>query len=172
MTEPKLSDLPPDAREELLQDIRETLLLEAAEQIGLPNVAAAVKKIADLRAHILNASDLEHEDVYVPGWDCTIRVQALTAKERAQFLKQVTAQQPGQMGPQGVTINWDRYFADLVILSARDPEDGALLFSATDRDALLGKAGKNLEVVAAVARRLSGLEDDATATAKSTPESE
>lgn len=130
-------------------------------------------KIADLRAHILNAPDLEHEDVYVPGWGCTVRVQALTAKERAQFLKQVTAQQPGQqMGPQGVSIHWDRYLVDLVILSARDPEDGVLIFEPTDRDSLLQKSGKSVETLAAVARRLSGLEDDAPSKSEEQPEGE
>jgi hypothetical protein len=121
--------------------------------------AAKQSKIANLREHILTRSDLDEERVYVPGWDCTVLVRALTGTERAKFLKQSTSAQPGQ--PQNVSINWDRYWADLVIMSTRDPEDGTLIFAPTDRDALLGKSGKNLEVVAKKARTLSGLEDDA-----------
>lgn len=127
---------------------------------------AASKKIANLREHILSRSDLEEELVHVDGWDCDILVRALTGAERAKFMRQIMAQTPGAMPGSGV-IQWDRFWADAVILSARDPEDGSLLFSPTDRDALLAKNSKNLEVVASVARRLSGLNENALANAKS-----
>ena len=130
---------------------------------------ATTKKISNLRDHILSAPDLEEETVYVPGWDCNILVRALTGAERAKFLEQVTAPKPGQPMQQA-RIDWGKYWADLLILSARDPEDKALIFAPTDRDSLLGKNSKNLEVVAEVARRLSGLEDDATAKSKSADE--
>lgn len=132
-------------------------------------MTAAAKKISNLREHILSAPDLEEELVHVPGWDCDILVRALTGAERAKFMRQIMAQTPGTMPGQGV-IQWDRFWADAVILSARDPEDGSLLFASTDRDALLAKNSKNLEVVASVARRLSGLNENALANAKSTPE--
>ena len=122
---------------------------------------AAKNKVVNLREHILNVPDLEEELVYVPGWDVTVLVRALTAKERAQFIRQIVSQTPGAQVSQAAQIHWDRWWSDLVVLSARDPEDGTLLFSPTDRDALLTKNGKNLEVLAAVARRLSGLEDEA-----------
>ncbi len=132
--------------------------------------AAMKNRVVNLREHILNRSDLEEETVYVPGWECDILVRALTGAERAKFQKQVVAQAPGTAPGQQVSINWDRMWADLLILSARDPEDGALIFAPTDRDALLTKNGKNLEVVAQAARRLSGLEDKALASAKSDAE--
>ena len=135
-------------------------------------MATAKNKIANLREHILNVPDLEEEQVEVPGWGVTILVRALTGAERARFIKQVQAKtEPGQSA-RDVRIDWGRWWADIVILSARDPEDGALIFEPTDRDALLTKSGKNLEVVADVARRLSGFEDDATATTKSGAEDE
>ena len=135
-------------------------------------MATAKNKIANLREHILNVPDLEEEQVKVPGWGVTILVRALTGAERARFMKQVQAKpEPGQSA-RDVRIDWGRWWADIVILSARDPEDGVLIFEPTDRDALLTKSGKNLEVVADVARRLSGFEDDATATTKSGAEDE
>lgn len=132
---------------------------------------AATNKIANLREHILNKPDLDEETVYVAGWDCDILVRALTGAERARFMKQVTGGQQMNSAA-GVSIDWGRWWADLVILSARNPEDGALIFEPTDRDSLLAKNSKNLEKVAAVARRMSGLEDDATENSKSNAEAE
>lgn len=131
----------------------------------------AAKKIANLREHILNKSDLEEELVHVPGWDCDLLVRALTGAQRAKFQKQLVARTPGAT-PSGevLSINWERMWADLVIVSAHDPEDGSLIFAPTDRDALLAKAALNLEAVASVARRLSGLDDNALANAKSESE--
>lgn len=131
---------------------------------GRTNLGA---RIANLREHILGVQDLEYEDVYVPGWDCTIRVRALTGTERAKFQQQIMAQTPGAVAGQQVAIRWDRFWADLVILAAHDPTDNALVFAATDRDALLKKAAKNLEAVASVARRLSGLDENAMSNSKS-----
>ena len=139
-------------------------------------MAAAAKRahIANLRDHVLNKTDLPEQSVHVPDWDtdtqeCWFLVRGLNAKGRAQFQQQILAQQPGrqQQPGQPLQINWERFWADLVILTARDPEDKSLVFQSTDRDALLEKAAKSLEELAKVARRLSGLEDEATANAKS-----
>jgi hypothetical protein len=121
----------------------------------------AAGKITNLREHILNRSDIEEETVDVPGWGCTVLVRGLTGKERAKFQKQVTANTPGAQAGGAAAINWDKFWTDLVILTVRDPQDGALLFEPTDRDQLATKAAKNLEAVAKVARRLSGLDDEA-----------
>lgn len=134
-----------------------------------PTAKQAKHDIADLRAHILNAPDLEEETVYVPGWDCDILVRALTGAERAKFTKQATSvPQPGQ----APSINWDRWWSTLVLMSARHPKTKDLIFEPADRDALLAKNGKNLEVVANVARRLSGLEDDSPSKSESADDDE
>lgn len=116
----------------------------------------------DLRAQILSAPDIEEELVPVPGWGegVEVLVRGLSGTERAKFQKQITAQTPGaQQG--ALAINWERFWVDLIILTARDPEDGSLLFKLTDRAALAEKSAKNLELVAKKARELSGLDDDA-----------
>ena len=131
----------------------------------------AKTRIANLREHILNQPDLEEELVHVPGWDCDILVRALTGAQRAKFQRQLVAQTPGATSSgQVLSINWERMWADLVIISAHDPEDGALVFAPTDRDALLAKAALNLEAVASVARRLSGLDENAQVSSKSPDE--
>ena len=131
----------------------------------------AKTRIANLREHILNQPDLEEELVHVPGWDCDILVRALTGAQRAKFQRQLVAQTPGATSSGHVlSINWERMWADLVIISAHDPEDGALVFAPTDRDALLAKAALNLEAVASVARRLSGLDENAQVSSKSPDE--
>lgn len=127
-------------------------------------------KIANLREHILTRNDLDEEPVYVPGWDCTVLVRALTGAERAKYQQQITTSTPGAQQGQQAQIRYDRFWADLVIMSTRNPEDGTLLFSPTDRNALLEKAAKNLEQVAAVARRLSGLNEDALPKSQSNTE--
>lgn len=127
-------------------------------------------KLRNLREHILNKVDREEELVHVPGWDepdaeCWILVRSLTGAERAKFQRQATVQEGGVQ-----KINWDRFWPDLVILASYDPEDGQPIFEKSDRDALLLKNSKNLETVAAVARRLSGLDENALANAKSETE--
>jgi hypothetical protein len=134
----------------------------------------AVKvKMSSLRERALNAAaSLPEELVHVPEWDdgdtqFIALVRSLTAKERAQFIRQVTAAQPGQrQQPGAVSLNWESLAADIVIMTARDPENGELLFTAPDRDALLSVAATPLERLASVARRLSGLEESSQAQAE------
>ena len=136
--------------------------------------AAKTSKIANLREHIMASSHLPEERVHVAEWDkvemeCWILVRSLTAKERAQFMRRLLAQQPGQPAQtpgQPVSINWERYAVDIVLMTARDPDDGALLFRPTDRDALLEMPAKPIETLASAARRLSGMEDGAQSDAR------
>ena len=136
----------------------------------------AQSRIANLREHILQqASKLPVVPVHVKDWDdgdteCWVDVWALTGKQRATFQQQILAQTPGAQPGQQVRINWDRFWADIVIMATHDPEDGALVFAPTDRDRLLEVAAKPLEVVASVARRLSGLDDNAMNESKSPDE--
>ena len=135
-------------------------------------------RIANLRDHILSQSaKLPHQMVHVLDWDegdteCWVEVWALTGKQRAVFQQQILAQTPGAQPGQQVRINWDRFWADIVILATHDPEDGALVFAPTDRDRLLEVAAKPLEVVASVARKLSGLDETAMNESKSPDEAD
>lgn len=133
-------------------------------------------RISNLRDHILAAAPkLPEELVHVADWDdadgteCIILVRSLTARERADFLRRILVQQPGQRAqPTGgaPAINWEKYFVDVVLMTARDPDDGELLFEPTHRDALLALPARPVEQLASVARRLSGLEDAASSDAQ------
>lgn len=136
--------------------------------------AKTKKGITNLRDHILTATRLPEELVHVAEWDkpdeeCWILVRSLTARERADFLRRILVQQPGQRAqPTGgaPAINWEKYFVDVVLMTARDPEDGELLFEPTHRDALLALPARPVEQLASVARRISGLEDAASSDAQ------
>jgi hypothetical protein len=97
----------------------------------------------------------------------TVLVRGLTGKQRARFQDAATKTVPGAPANAPKAINWDRFWADLVILTMRDPKTSELVFEQGDRDMLLEKAAANLEAVSSVARRLSGLDDNAMAAAKS-----
>jgi|SRR6185503_236619 len=114
--------------------------------------------MSDLRARILNADDVRSEDVEVPEWGVTVRVQGMTGAERARYL-QATVGEDGKP-------NFDRIYPEVLIACAYDPETGEKVFEAADRDALNGKAAGATERIAKVAMRLSGIADDARAEAK------
>lgn len=122
------------------------------------------QEITDLRSYVLSYDDSESELVPVPGWgDAKFLVKGLSALERADFLKRCSTQQKDGT----LYVDMVKYWPDLVIRTAHDPKTGELVFQPTDRDALNRKMAKNLQEVAAVARRLSGLEDNSQAEAKS-----
>jgi hypothetical protein len=128
-------------------------------------MAMATDLKSKLREQVLNAKDLAEERVTVPEWDdAEFLIRGLTGAERAKLLKSATN------GGRSESVDFERYFADIVIMSARDPETGELVFEPTDRDMLNGKNAAAVERLAKVARRLSGLEDNALAQAKSASE--
>jgi hypothetical protein len=132
----------------------------------------ANSKFSALRDRVLNQTKLPEELVHVPEWDegetkCVILVRSLTAKERAHLITRITAAQPGQrQAPGQVQINYERFAAEIVLMTARDPEDGELLFEPTDRDSLLNLGSGPLEKLAKTARVLSGIEEAAQADAE------
>lgn len=142
---------------------------------------ATKRRIGNLRDHILTAAKLPEELVHVSEWDegdteCVVLVRSMTARERADFMRRILAPTMGQRGPQlagaPTAINWENYFVDIVQMTARDPEDGALLFEPTHRDSLLAMAAAPIERLASVARRLSGLEESSAAAQAEFPDSD
>jgi len=107
----------------------------------------------DLRAQILEKSDLEEEKLYIPEWDCTILVRALNGADRANLLQNNTLASGKP--------DLKKMYPALAILSMRDPDTHKLIFEPADRDALNTKSGAALERVAEVAIRLNHLTPDA-----------
>jgi len=106
---------------------------------------------------ILAANDLQYEDVHVPEWGGTVRVRALTGAERDAFeAKMAEARQKGMA--LGAALH--NFRAKLVVRCIVD-EQGKRLFSDDDAKALGTKSGAVLDRLFDVARRLSGMNEDA-----------
>ena len=103
----------------------------------------------ELRDTILRVQDIQTEIVEVPQWDVKIEVRGMTGKARANFLRSVTGRDN--------QTDMEKFYPQLIIATAHDPESGEPVFELADRDALNAKSGAALEVLAQAAMRLSGL---------------
>lgn len=103
------------------------------------------------KEQILSAQDFKTEEVEVPEWDGKVRVKSLTAKERDRF-------EAGMIEGRGKDrkTNLENLRARLVAKTVVD-EQGNLLFSEKDVDALGEKNAAAIDKVFAVAQRLSKL---------------
>lgn len=106
------------------------------------------------RDAILNASDIETEEIEVPEWGGVVRVRGLSGTERDQF-EQSMVEKRGKKRE----VNLANVRARLIALSVVDAQ-GNRLFGDADVAALGRKSAAALERVFDVARRLSGLNDE------------
>lgn len=102
------------------------------------------------RDEILQAQDLETEDVEVPEWGGTVRVRELTGHERDQFEARVLDEDTPRLEKLKNLRAWVLHFA---LVNG----DGSRLFSKDDVDALAGKSAAILDRLFQVAQRLSKL---------------
>lgn len=95
-----------------------------------------------------------YEDVQVPEWSGTVRVKALTAKERDAF-------EAGLVTGKGRNrkVSLDNIRAQLVVASVVD-ENGNQMFKRADADWLGDQSAAAINRVYDVAGRLSGVSDD------------
>jgi len=113
-----------------------------------------------LRETIREADDLEVADLDVPEWDVTVRVRAMTGRQRMKLVEQTQAK------------NRDFFYSDILIALTFDPESGEPVFDPADREWLAEKSGAVLERIAKKAIEISGVSvDDAEAAIKTDPTS-
>lgn len=112
-----------------------------------------MSRIASL---VASASDIEHEDVEVPKWGVTIRLQSMDLASRGDYLEQMIKAREEQD-----SIAFAETQAKIVVASAFDPEDGSPVFNEGDIPMLMHKHGGVVAMLAAKANRLSGLDADA-----------
>jgi hypothetical protein len=105
------------------------------------------------RKEILQAGDLEIEDVEVPEWGGVVRVRGLTGEER-DALEMAMITRKGK----SIEIQGSNFRARLVAMSVVD-ERGERIFSDSDVAALGNKSGHALQRVFEVAQRLSGFSE-------------
>lgn len=102
-----------------------------------------------LKSKILNREDIPSEVVFIPEWDVKVEVRGMNGFERAGFLRRTTAD--------GGEVNFEKFYAELIISTVFDPESGEKVFEPADRDSINRKSGAALERIALVSQRLSGL---------------
>jgi hypothetical protein len=106
------------------------------------------------RDAILEAQDLQHEEVYIPEWGGSVRVRTLTGAERDAFEQSIVDQRG-----KDTRMNLRNIRAKLVALTVVDG-DGKRLFSDADAKLLGQKSASALDKIFDVAQRLSGLRDE------------
>lgn len=118
------------------------------------------------RDEILQADDSQYRDVDVPEWNGTVRVRALTGKERDAYEASCMQERPA-MDAQGKRIRGQMEMhrsllnirAKLVVRALVDA-DGNRLFKDQDAQALGEKSGAVLDRLFDVAAELSGLTEE------------
>jgi len=108
------------------------------------------------RDAILQAQDLQYEDVEMPEWGGTVRVRTLTGRERDAF-EQSMLNEKGK----NTKTNLRNIRAKLVALTVVDGE-GKRIFNAADIELLGEKSANALDRLFDVARRLSRLTEKDT----------
>jgi len=115
------------------------------------------------RDDILKADDLQTRDVDVPDWGGTVRVRALSGKERDAYEASCMIERPA-VGADGKRIRGQlemhRSLLNIrakLVVRAVIGEDGQRLFKDTDAAALGEKSGAVLDKLFDVAAELSGL---------------
>ena len=101
-----------------------------------------------LRDLIVSKVDLRYEIVEIPQWECSIKVQGLTAKQRSELMRTSFI---------GNEVNLDIMYPKLVLASCYDPETDELIFDAGDAELIMSKSGEVVEKLASTAMKLSGL---------------
>lgn len=103
--------------------------------------------MSDLRSSILGNARIAREPLTVNG--AAVEIRGLTAGARGRLLN-------AARNADG-TLDFERYFAQLVIESTYDPESGAQIFQPADLDAVNALPSGDVEAIADVAQRLSGI---------------
>lgn len=103
------------------------------------------------RDQILNASDLQSEDVYVPQWGGVVRVVGMTGAQRDSWEAGIT-----RLRQSGIQYNLENIRAGLLARVLVD-EQGNRLFNDKDIVFLGNKSAAALDLLFAVAQRLSGI---------------
>lgn len=105
---------------------------------------------------ILDADDLEYEDVPVPEWNGTVRVREMPGTERDKFESQFVGKDGASIRAEGL----DGFRARLAAATIVDADGKVLFRSAAETKRLGEKSAKALQRVCDVATRLSAMSED------------
>ena len=107
------------------------------------------------RELILNCDDLKSEELFIPEWDGTVTVKAMTGTERDAFEASIVEMKNG-----GQTFKMENMRAKLVAKTVVDSETKQQLFSVGDIETLGKKSSAALDRIFAVSQRLSKITKD------------
>jgi hypothetical protein len=110
-----------------------------------------------LREKILGAPDIKKELVRVDEWDVTVEVRTLTGAQMFEVKKGSSEIRKNEEEEDVEVQDQAKLYAALLIASVFDPETGAPVFEAADRDAIIAKSFAVLDKVVTVAMRICGL---------------
>lgn len=117
---------------------------------------------------IVEADDLDYEDVPVPEWkNRTVRIQSLSGEDRDAYeAKQVALRNQGK----DVELRLANFRAKLVAKCMVDPATGERVFSDKQVQLLGRKNGRVIKRLYNIAQRLSGMTEESKEAAKGNSE--
>lgn len=128
-------------------------------------MTAAKGKATGLKQIILDADDLAHEDLEVPEWGVTVRIRGLSGTDRDRYeAQQVAVRRAGNSAE--LELRLADYRSKLVVRCLVDPATDERIFADGDAPALGRKSGLVIDRLFEIARRLSGMDDNAEAAAR------
>lgn len=107
----------------------------------------------NLREKILNTEDIPSREVFVPNWDVTILVKGLSAGERIELTQAAVDQVTG-------SVNLSTVYPDIVVSCCFDPETEEPIFQESDKQDIMKKSSKAIEMLASAGLELSGIGED------------
>lgn len=124
--------------------------------------------MASLFDDIVEADDLDYEDVTVPEWKGrTVRIQSMTGTDRDAYdAKSVALKNQGK----DVELRLQDFRSKLVAKCMLDPETGERVFSDKQVHKLGRKNSRVIDRLHAIAHRLSGMSKEAKEAAKGNSE--
>jgi hypothetical protein len=104
----------------------------------------------NLREKILSTEDIPSREVFVPNWNVTILVKGLSAGERIDLTQAAVDQVTG-------SVNLSTVYPDIVVSCCFDPETGEPIFQESDKQDIMKKSSKAIEMLASAGLELSGI---------------
>ena len=104
----------------------------------------------NLREKILSTEDIPSREVFVPNWDVTVLVKGLSAGERIGLTQAAVDQVTG-------SVNLSTVYPDIVVSCCFDPETGEPIFQESDKQDIMKKSSKAIEMLASAGLELSGI---------------
>lgn len=114
----------------------------------------------DLKSLILTSEDIDFEDHDVPEWGVKVRVRGMSGTDRDSFEAKMVAVRKGGTG-QEVELRLNDFRSKVLVKCLVDPENGRRIFDDKEAAQLGGKSGAVIDRLFDIAKRLSGMDEDA-----------